>query len=171
MHVNVLIQVPHYYAPLNEINRAMISTEDHPCRLTQVNGTTSFWVCFRFSLCSSEFIFSSFSCSNEQPSDVVDSVWHESAWDICCCPVLQLIPTPNSRDGDNFWDQSLNVWFSRVPTDNPVTANMGQIVPIIQLESTQFCRCFAFVSNMYSGIKSRFWLEGEYLYCEISLPL
>lgn len=61
MYVNVLIQVSHYYAPLNEINRPIISTEYHPCRFAQVSGTTSFWACFRFSLCSDEFIFSSFS--------------------------------------------------------------------------------------------------------------
>lgn len=113
--------------------------------------------------------FQVFLCSNEQHSDVVDSVGYESAWDICCCPVLQLISTPKSRHGDNFWDQSLNILFSRVPTDNPVAAAEGHIVPIIHLESTQSCRCFAFVSNTYSGIKSKFWLEGEYLYCEMSL--
>lgn len=114
--------------------------------------------------------FQVFLCSNERHSDMAGSVLYESAWDVCCCPILHLISTPNSRHGNNFRDQPLNALFSRVPTDNPVTADVGQIVPIIQLESTQFCRCFAFVSNMYSGIKSRFWLKGEYLYCEISLP-
>lgn len=62
------------------------------------------------------------------------SVLYESVWDVCCCPILQLISTPNSRHGNNFWDQPLNALFSRVPTDNPVTADVGQIVPIIQLE-------------------------------------
>lgn len=114
--------------------------------------------------------FQVFLCSNEQRSDVVGSVLYESAWDICCCPVLQLISTPKWRHGDNFWDPSQSVLFSRVPTDNPVAAAVGQIVPVIQMENTQFCRCFAFVGNMYSGIKSRFWLECEYLYCEIRLP-
>lgn len=114
--------------------------------------------------------FQVFLCSNEQHSRVVDSVLYERSWDICCCPIVQLISTPNSRYGNNFWDQPLNVLFSWVPTDNPDTADVGQIVPVIQLESTQFCRCFAFVSNMYSGIISRFWLKGEYLYCEISVP-
>lgn len=89
-------------------------------------------------------------------STVMWWILYESAWDICCCCVLQLISTPNSRHSDNFWDQSLNVFFSRVPADNPVTADMGQTVSVIQLDSAQFWRCSAFISNMYSGIKSRF---------------
>lgn len=100
--------------------------------------------------------FQVFLCSNEQHGDVVDSVLYESAWNICCCPVLRLISTPKSRRGDNFWNQSLNVLFSRVPTDNPVAADVGQIVSVIQMENTQFCSCFVFVGNMYSGIKFRF---------------
>lgn len=102
-------------------------------------------------------------------SDRVDSILYESGWDSCWCPTPQLISTPSSRLGNNFWDQPLNV-FCRIPTDNPITADVGQISWVIQLGRTQSSRCFAFFTNMCSDIKSRFWLKGECLCCEISLP-
>jgi len=58
-----------------------------------------------------------------------------------------------------FWDQPMNILLSRVPSDNPVTADVGQILSVIQLGRAQSSRCFAFFGNKYCGIKSIFLVK------------